>query len=92
LTAVFEVGNNPKLFNLKMNLEIIVLIIIFTFFANIVSLLGGLILLWRKVWEGENIVHLLAFAAGVLLATAFLDLLPEAQKSANADPKFLSLV
>ena len=69
-----------------MNLEIVIYIIVFTFIGSILSLVGGFILLWKKIWEGENSVHLLSFAAGVLLATAFLDLLPEAQVESNSNP------
>lgn len=69
-----------------MNLEIVLYILGFTFIGSILSLAGGFILLWKKIWEGENSVHLLAFAAGVLLATAFLDLLPEALEESNSSP------
>ncbi len=69
-----------------MTFETIAYIFIFTFIGSIVSLLGGLILLKRNLWEGENSVHLLAFAAGVLLATAFLDLFPEALEASSDNP------
>jgi len=69
-----------------MNLETIVLIIIFTFIGSILSLLGSFVLLSKKVWRGETPTHLLAFAAGVLIATAFLDLLPEALHESGDDP------
>lgn len=66
-----------------MDFQIIAYVILFTFIGSILSLGGGLILLKRNLWEGENSVHLLSFAAGVLLATAFLDLLPEASVEAK---------
>src|SRR3989344_8176938 len=69
-----------------MNLETIIYILVFTFIGSMCSLAGGFILLKRNLWEGENSVHLLAFAAGVLLATAFLDLFPEAINESSADP------
>lgn len=69
-----------------MNLETIIYILIFTFVGSILSLAGGFMLLKRGLWEGENSVHLLAFAAGVLLATAFLDLLPEALHESSDNP------
>lgn len=69
-----------------MNLEIFVYTMAFTFIGSIVSLGGSFILLKKKLWEGENSVHLLAFAAGVLLATAFLDLFPEALTESSNDP------
>lgn len=69
-----------------MNLETFLYVMVFTFIGSIASLAGGFILLKKKLWEGENSVHLLAFAAGVLLATAFLDLFPEALKESANDP------
>ena len=66
-----------------MNFETIVYVLVFTFIGSIASLAGGLILLKRNLWQGENSIHLLSFAAGVLLATAFLDLLPESLKEAT---------
>ena len=53
-------------------------ILLFTFIGSIGALAGGLILLSQKKLV-LKISHLLAsFAAGVLLGTAFFDLLPEA--------------
>lgn len=69
-----------------MNLEIFTYVMVFTFIGSLASLAGGLILLKQKLWEGENSVHLLAFSAGVLLATAFLDLFPEALAESIDDP------
>lgn len=66
-----------------MNLETVIYVLVFTFIGSILSLAGGFVLLKRKLWEGEHGAHLLAFAAGVLLATAFLDLLPEALAETN---------
>ncbi len=63
--------------------ETVVYVFVFTFIGSILSLLGGLVLIRGRLWEGEHAVHLLAFSGGVLLATAFLDLLPEALKEAG---------
>src|SRR3990167_898104 len=53
-------------------------ILLFTFIGSIGALIGGFILLSREKFA-IKISHLLAsFAAGVLLGTAFFDLLPEA--------------
>lgn len=58
-------------------------IIVFTFLGSIVSLIGGIILLgWEKL-AVRIAPFLAAFAAGTLLATAFLDLLPEAEEAAS---------
>lgn len=69
-----------------MNIETIFYIIFFTFVGSILSLLGSFFLLSKKIWQGETPNHLLAFAAGVLIATSFLDLLPEAVHESGEDP------
>mgnify|MGYP001603824051 FL=1 len=53
-------------------------ILILTILGSVLSLFGGLLLLLRKTWNQSFSLKLTSFAAGVLLATAFLDLLPEA--------------
>lgn len=55
-------------------------ILFFTFLGSIVSLLGGVLLLLKQKVAVKFSHYLLAFAAGVLLGAAFLDLLPEAGK------------
>lgn len=63
-------------------MEILFYIIIFTFIGSIASLIGGIILLYKEKFA-SRISHLLsAFAAGALLGTAFLDLLPEGVEEA----------
>lgn len=62
-------------------------ILIFTFIGSIASLSGSYLLLIKRNLT-ENFSHqLISFAAGVLLATAFLDLLPEARE-ASPDGEF----
>lgn len=59
-------------------------IITFTFLGSILSLIGGILLLFKKNLPEKFILDLTSFAAGVLLATAFVDLLPEAlEESSN---------
>lgn len=58
-------------------------IILLTLFGSILSLCGGLILLLRKNWDKRFVLLLTSFAAGTLLATAFLDLFPEALEHAK---------
>lgn len=53
-------------------------IILLTFLGSIISLCGGLVLLLKKNWNKSSTLLLTSFAAGTLLATAFLDLFPEA--------------
>ena len=63
-------------------METLNLIIIYTLIGSIFSLCGGILLL-SKEGLARNISHYLSsFAAGVLLATAFVDLLPEALEHA----------
>jgi len=58
-------------------------ILVYTSIGSLAALVGGLVLLSREKLM-LKISHLLApFAAGVLLATAFLDLLPEAAHEAE---------
>lgn len=59
---------------------ILTYILFFTLLGSIASLAGSFLLLIKKNIT-ENFSHqLISFAAGVLLATAFLDLLPEARE------------
>lgn len=60
-------------------------IILFTFLGSIVSLIGGILLLIKEKFALKISHYLSAFAAGTLLGTAFLDLLPESFEEA-ADP------
>lgn len=53
-------------------------ILLYTFIGSIVSLIGGVILLSREKLAVKIAHFLSSFAAGVLLGTAFFDLLPEA--------------
>src|SRR3989344_7721498 len=55
-------------------------ILLFTLIGSIGSLIGGLVLLWRKQFALKISHFLASFAAGVLLGTAFFDLLPEAMR------------
>ena len=54
------------------------LILLFTFIGSIVALIGGLVLLINDRFALKISHFLASFAAGVLLGTAFFDLLPEA--------------
>src|SRR3989338_6146708 len=56
----------------------LVYILLFTFLASIGALIGGFFLLVRVRFALKISHFLAAFAAGVLLASAFFDLLPEA--------------
>ena len=53
-------------------------IILFATAGSLLSMIGGVILLWRTDIAKKVSLFLISFAAGVLLGVAFLDLLPEA--------------
>ena len=54
-------------------------ILFWSFVGSVVSLIGGILLaLRKKAFTHEQSLLLISFAAGVLLSTAFFDLLPEA--------------
>lgn len=62
---------------------ILAYILIFTLIGSIASLAGSFFLLIRRNITESFSSYLISFAAGVLLAVAFLDLLPEAQAAAG---------
>lgn len=72
------------------------LIILFTVLGSIASLVGSFFLLIRRRLTESFSDGLINFAAGVLLAVAFLDLFPEAQETAGRAnvfiPAFLGFV
>lgn len=53
-------------------------IIIATVIGGILSLVGGIILLWREKFAKRISLYLISFAAGSLLGAAFFEILPEA--------------
>lgn len=54
-------------------------ILFWSFVGSVASLIGGILLaLRKKMFTHEQSLLLISFAAGVLLSTAFFDLLPEA--------------
>ena len=65
------------------------LILLFTFLGSIASLAGSFLLLIRRQMTESFADTLLNFAAGVLLAVAFFDLLPEAIEEAGEADIFL---
>ena len=68
----------------------LIYIIIFTIIGSILSLVGGVLILFRKKLSDTFILDLTSFAAGVLLATAFIDLFPEALEESNNIAKIFS--
>lgn len=70
-------------------MELLFYILGFTFIGSLGSLVGGILLLTNKSIAGKISHYLYSFAAGVLLGTAFFDLLPEAQDQAGGINIFL---
>lgn len=58
-------------------------ILLFTLLGSVVSLIGGVILLFREKLALKISHFLASFAAGTLLGAAFFDLLPEAAEAAG---------
>jgi len=58
-------------------------ILLFTFIGSMCALAGGIILLSREKFMLKISHFLASFAAGILLGTAFFDLLPEAAEGAE---------
>lgn len=59
-------------------METLFSIVLASFVVSLISLTGGFLLFWSKLWQRSLSQYLVSFGAGVLLATAFLDLMPEA--------------
>ncbi|MGE5309511.1 MAG: ZIP family metal transporter [Sphaerimonospora mesophila] len=60
-------------------------VIFFSLIGGIFSLIGATLLLMRKSWAQHLITYATPFAAGALLAAAFIDLLGEAAHEGNAE-------
>lgn len=60
-------------------------VIFFSIIGGIVSLTGGFLLLASKKQASRIVTYATPFAAGALLATAFLDLLPEAAQQGSIE-------
>lgn len=68
---------------------ILAYIILFTLAGSILSLFGSLFLLLKQKITQDFSQKLISFAAGALIATAFLDLLPEASELKEGSEIFL---
>ncbi len=67
-------------------------IILATFLVSLVSVLAGLLLIWQKKFAAAFSFHLIGLAAGVLLSSAILDILPEAFKAGKPETLFPPLL
>jgi zinc and cadmium transporter len=70
-------------------MSILAYILLFTLLSSVLSLIGGLVLLFKEKFALKFAHLLLSLAAGILLGTAFLDLLPEAAEEAPGREIFL---
>src|SRR6056297_3513801 len=65
-------------------------VIFFSLIGGLLSLSGALVLFRNKKQANKIVKYATPFAAGVLLATAFTDLLPESVELAEARPVLLT--
>jgi|WetSurSiteA1Bulk_404760.scaffolds.fasta_scaffold01022_11 zinc and cadmium transporter len=63
-----------------------------SFIGSILGFGGGLLLVWKESFSKKYSVHLISFAAGVILAITFLDILPEALASGGENTFLLALI
>lgn len=66
-------------------MELLLWIIGFSILGSIACMAGGLLLLWRENSAKKISLALVSFAAGVLMAAAFLELLPESIELLNVE-------
>jgi len=57
--------------------------------AGVATIAGTLLILYRYEWAKHNSIHLMSFAAGIMLALAFLHLIPEAIHMGQESEKHL---
>lgn len=58
----------------------LLLIILASILVSSISFVGALFLVWKNFFSEKHLTSLVSFAAGVMLASAFFDLLPEASE------------
>lgn len=64
-------------------MSILAYILLFTLLGSVLSIIGGVVLLFKKELTLKISHLLISFAAGTLLGTAFFDLLPEAAEDSG---------
>jgi zinc and cadmium transporter len=65
-------------------------VILFSLIGGVISLIGGILLLSKKSIAQKVALYATPFAAGALLAAAFIDLLPEAAHLGNIDKALIA--
>ncbi len=66
----------------------LILIVIASIVVSSISFAGALFLVWKDFFTKSNLTSLVSFAAGVMLASAFFDLLPEASRAGTPEAIF----
>lgn len=57
----------------------------YSILAGIATVIGALLVIYKYKWARHNSIHLMSFAAGIMLAVAFLHLIPEAIHLSHED-------
>ena len=76
-------------------MDTLLFIIVASLAISSVSFFGGVLLFWRHLWTQGASAYLVSFAAGIMLAASFFDLLPEAAEVGGVEiflPAFLGVV
>lgn len=55
----------------------------YSLIAGISTIIGTLLIFYKYKWAKHNSIHLMSFAAGIMLSLAFLHLIPEALEISN---------
>jgi len=58
-------------------------VLFYSLIAGISTIAGTLLIFYKSKWARHNSIHLMSFAAGVMLALAFIHLIPEALEIYN---------
>src|SRR3989304_7413186 len=66
-----------------MTIIMVTSIILANIIVILISLVGGITIIWKKLLDKSVVQYLVAFAAGVILTTVFVDLFPEALEHAE---------
>ncbi|MEK7398102.1 MAG: ZIP family metal transporter [Candidatus Poribacteria bacterium] len=53
-------------------------VFVYSMIAGISTIIGTLLIFYKYEWARRNSIHLMSFAAGIMLALAFIHLIPEA--------------
>lgn len=67
-------------------------IVLASVLGGLLSLIGGVVLLWKEEFAQKISFYLVSFAAGSLLGAAFFDLIPEALEGVGEDALVLVLL